>query len=175
MANENKMNIIEALIKLRNDLKLWVANNLNLKVDKVEGKGLSTNDYTETDKTALTQTIPTELNNLKSDFSTYQQVQKAKDDEQDSQIGDQGVRLKATEDILNELNEVIRISEQDDAFYIIDKDENVIFRVDNQGVSTTGLFASNLTFNNNYNMQLNGVFVDSDKLKDIEVEFDIED
>ena len=32
MANENKMTIIEALIKLRNDLKLWVANNLNLKV-----------------------------------------------------------------------------------------------------------------------------------------------
>ena len=34
MANENKMNIIEALVQLRNDLKLWVANNLRTKLDK---------------------------------------------------------------------------------------------------------------------------------------------
>lgn len=34
MANENKMNIIEALVRLRNDLKLWVANNLRVKLDK---------------------------------------------------------------------------------------------------------------------------------------------
>ena len=46
MKGENKMNIIEALVKLRNDLKLWVANNLRVKVDKEEGKGLSSNDFT---------------------------------------------------------------------------------------------------------------------------------
>ncbi len=28
------MNIIEALVQLRNDLKLWVANNLRIKLDK---------------------------------------------------------------------------------------------------------------------------------------------
>ena len=28
------MNIIEALVRLRNDLKLWVANNLRVKMDK---------------------------------------------------------------------------------------------------------------------------------------------
>lgn len=38
MANENKMNIIEALVKLRNDLKLWVANNLRVKLDKNLGE-----------------------------------------------------------------------------------------------------------------------------------------
>lgn len=83
--------------------------------------------------------------------------------------------FKAIEDKLNQQDNILNLDETSNAFYIIDKDENVIFRVDNQGASTTGLFASNLTFNNNYNMQLNGVFVDSDKLKDIEVEFDIED
>ena len=35
MAN-NKMNIIEALVKLRDDLKTWVANNLKTKADKEE-------------------------------------------------------------------------------------------------------------------------------------------
>jgi hypothetical protein len=34
MANENKMNIIDALKQLRNDLKKWVANNLKVKLDK---------------------------------------------------------------------------------------------------------------------------------------------
>lgn len=35
MANyKNPMNIIEALLQLRNDLKLWVANNLRVKMDK---------------------------------------------------------------------------------------------------------------------------------------------
>lgn len=34
MADNNKMTIIEALVKLRNDLKLWVANNLRVKLDK---------------------------------------------------------------------------------------------------------------------------------------------
>lgn len=39
------MTILEALKQLRNDLKLWVANNLNVKVNKVDGKNLSTNDF----------------------------------------------------------------------------------------------------------------------------------
>jgi hypothetical protein len=34
MADKNPMNIIEALVQLRNDLKLWVANNLRVKLDK---------------------------------------------------------------------------------------------------------------------------------------------
>lgn len=41
MANENKMNIIEALVKLRNDLKLWVANNLRVKADKEDLKKIA--------------------------------------------------------------------------------------------------------------------------------------
>ena len=48
------MTIIEALIKLRNDIKTWVANNLRTKVDKVDGKGLSTNDFDNDYKDKLT-------------------------------------------------------------------------------------------------------------------------
>lgn len=47
------MNIIEVLMKLRDDLMTWDLNNLNLKVDKELGKGLSTNDYTTDEKTKL--------------------------------------------------------------------------------------------------------------------------
>jgi len=47
------MDILQALVNLRDDLKTWVANNLRKKVDKVDGKGLSTNDYTTTEKNKL--------------------------------------------------------------------------------------------------------------------------
>ena len=47
------MTIIEALVQLRNDLKLWVANNLRMKVDKEDGKGLSSCDFTAEEKEKL--------------------------------------------------------------------------------------------------------------------------
>lgn len=47
------MTIIEALVQLRDDLKLWVINNLRMKVDKEDGKGLSSNDYTTEEKEKL--------------------------------------------------------------------------------------------------------------------------
>jgi hypothetical protein len=47
------MTIIEALVQLRNDLKLWVINNLRVKVDKEDGKGLSSNDFTTEEKEKL--------------------------------------------------------------------------------------------------------------------------
>ena len=47
------MTIIEALVQLRNDLKLWVSNNLRMKVDKEDGKGLSSNDFTDEYKDAI--------------------------------------------------------------------------------------------------------------------------
>ena len=47
------MTIIQAIQKLRNDLKLWVANNLRTKVDKEDGKGLSSNDFTNIEKIKL--------------------------------------------------------------------------------------------------------------------------
>ena len=57
------MTIIEALVRLRNDLKLWVANNLRMKVDKEDGKGLSSNDYTTEEKTKLGK-LSIDSNNL---------------------------------------------------------------------------------------------------------------
>lgn len=86
------MTIIEALVQLRNDLKLWVANNLRMKVDKEDGKGLSSNDYTDEDKNIVTRVdgaqikphkpaidmglspIRLEINNLiyyREDFETF--------------------------------------------------------------------------------------------------------
>lgn len=47
------MTIIQVIQKLRDDLKLWVTNNLRTKVDKEDGKGLSSNDFTDNDKTKL--------------------------------------------------------------------------------------------------------------------------
>jgi hypothetical protein len=41
------MTFLEALKKLRDDLKLWTTNNLNTKVDKVD------NSLTTTDKTIV--------------------------------------------------------------------------------------------------------------------------
>lgn len=40
------MKVSEALLLLRNDLMIWVANNLKTKVSKEEGKQLSSNDFT---------------------------------------------------------------------------------------------------------------------------------
>lgn len=47
------MNIISAIVQLRDDILKWVATNLNKKVDKVDGKGLSSNDYTDDDKVTV--------------------------------------------------------------------------------------------------------------------------
>ena len=47
------MTIIDALKQLRDDLKTWVANNLITKVDKEDGKGLSSNDFTDEEKEKL--------------------------------------------------------------------------------------------------------------------------
>lgn len=41
-----EMYLIEALKTLRDDIKLWTANNLKTKVTKEKGKRLTTNDFT---------------------------------------------------------------------------------------------------------------------------------
>ena len=54
------MYILDAIKQLRDDIKNWVTNNLTVlndkiktKVDKVEGKSLSTNDFTDAYKNTL--------------------------------------------------------------------------------------------------------------------------
>lgn len=49
------MNVLEALQKTVDSLRDWSVENLNNKVDKVAGKSLSTNDYTATDKRAVSK------------------------------------------------------------------------------------------------------------------------
>lgn len=57
---KNPMNIIEALQQLRDDLKLWVSNNMKKKANKattLEGYNI-TNAYTKTEtNTAIENTI----------------------------------------------------------------------------------------------------------------------
>ena len=57
MANNNKMTIIEALVQLRNDLKLWVANNLRVKLNKNLGKEENANKILATDSEGNVITI----------------------------------------------------------------------------------------------------------------------
>ena len=54
------MDILNILKRLRDDIKTWVTNNINVlntkinnKVDREEGKGLSTNDFTDEYKAEL--------------------------------------------------------------------------------------------------------------------------
>ena len=47
------MNILEALVELRDSFHTWTANHLATKVDKIEGKGLSTCDFTQEEKDKL--------------------------------------------------------------------------------------------------------------------------
>lgn len=47
------MNIVEAIVKVRNDLKAFIIENLGGKVDKVDGMGLSSNDFTTAEKVKL--------------------------------------------------------------------------------------------------------------------------
>ena len=62
------MLIVDAIIRLRDDLKTWATNNFNFlnnkinnKADLVEGKGLSTNDFTNEDKNKLNSTTSIQL------------------------------------------------------------------------------------------------------------------
>ena len=47
------MEILEALRAVTESIKTWVNSKLSTKVDKVNNKGLSTNDYTNVDKTKV--------------------------------------------------------------------------------------------------------------------------
>lgn len=61
---------------------LGLRSALDGKVDKVEGKGLSTNDYTDADKTALQTTIPLEITQLQGSVLGIQGVLPGKVDKE---------------------------------------------------------------------------------------------
>lgn len=52
------MDVQSSLIQLRDDLKKWITNNLKNKVSIEEGKGLSSNDYTDNEKNKLSNISP---------------------------------------------------------------------------------------------------------------------
>ena len=57
---DKKLNIIEALQKTTEQIRDWSIDKFSGKVDKVSGKGLSTNDYTMADKNKV-ENIPNDL------------------------------------------------------------------------------------------------------------------
>ena len=60
MSDEKKLNLIEALTKVTREISSWASDKLDNKVDKVGGKGLSANDYTNADKNKVSS-IPNDL------------------------------------------------------------------------------------------------------------------
>ena len=58
--DNKKLNVIEALQKTAEQIRDWSVDKFSGKVDKVSGKGLSTNDYTMADKNKVTN-MPNDL------------------------------------------------------------------------------------------------------------------
>ena len=70
MANKIDYRLDEnGLAHLWQRIKLLVTNNVSSKVDKVDGKGLSTNDYTNTEKTKLAGIADGAQKNVQPDWS----------------------------------------------------------------------------------------------------------
>lgn len=70
MANKIDYRLDEnGLAHLWQRIKLLVTNNVSSKVDKVDGKGLSTNDYTNAEKTKLAGIADGAQKNVQPDWS----------------------------------------------------------------------------------------------------------
>ena len=70
MANKIDYRLDEnGLAHLWQRIKLLVTNNVSSKVDKVDGKGLSTNDYTNAEKTKLAGIAEGAQKNVQPDWS----------------------------------------------------------------------------------------------------------
>lgn len=77
------MTILEALVQLRDDLKIWVTNNLRVKVDKEDGKGLSSNDFTTEEKNKLAA-LDNSLSTLVGNVPVSEQIDAAIANKSDS-------------------------------------------------------------------------------------------
>ena len=117
------MNILETLIKLRDDLKTWVTNNLVALDAKIESKTIPIDSELNTDSTNPVQnkTIAKEiadLNNLVGETPVADQIATAIANQPEVEL------LNITDDESGEFN-------------IADPNGNVIFKVDSNGAHTT--------------------------------------
>ena len=66
------MNIIDTLIRLRDDLKAWVTNNLQALKEEVDSKSTFSGDYNDlTNKPDIDGEISTNINNHKNDTTIH--------------------------------------------------------------------------------------------------------
>lgn len=127
------MNILETLIKLRDDIKLWVTNNLVALNAKIEANTVPIDSELKIDSTnpvqnkVVTKEI-NDLNNLVGETPVAEQIASAIA----SQPG--GKMPNITDDESGEFN-------------IADPNGNVIFRADAQGIHTTNISATGEDFN----------------------------
>ena len=113
------MNILETLIKLRDDLKTWVANNLVALDAKIESKTIPIDSELDTESTNPVQNkaITKEINTINSEIAAI-----------NSNISD-------LEDATNDSI----VDDGSGEFNIADPSGNVIFKVDAEGAHTTNL------------------------------------
>lgn len=127
------MNILETLVKLRDDIKTWVANNLNALNAKIDEKTIPIDSELDSESVnpVQNQVIAKEIdsiNNRVGNTSVAAQISKAIN-AQEHFSGD-----------YNDLTNAPNISENDDGTLIIaDESGNVIFKVDAEGAHTTDL------------------------------------
>jgi hypothetical protein len=115
------MDILQAIQRLRDDLKLWVTNNLNFLSAKIDEKTiLVDNELDSTSTNPVQNKVITEaINNIPRFSGDYNDLENAPD-----------------------------ISEDDSGDLIIaDKEGNIIFRSNGDGFETVNLIVQNITVN----------------------------
>lgn len=164
MANENKMTILEALVQLRNDLKLWVANNLRTKLDKnlgteASGKILSIDsngdiisgdlDYKDTAVdgqyvSAVNQTngvINVTHATLNAASVGLDQVNNTSDVNKPVSTAQQ----EALDALKEELSE--SITSESEELTVADGNGNIVTRINANGIETTNIMVQSVAIN----------------------------
>ena len=129
-----------------------ITNEIGKKVDKVEGKDLSTNDFTDAYKQKLDglnldnityeETDPTVPSWAKEpNKPTYTAVEVGLGNVDNTSDADKPIST-ATQTALDELKEKIMFESQE--WHIVDENDNIVFSVDASGAHTTSLTLNNV-------------------------------
>lgn len=144
------MTIIEALIKLRDDIKLWVANNLKVKLDKNLGadnanKFLSINNKGDIIPSDLTRIeVDVEMsyaseNPVQNKVITNALKNKLDNSHNTSSSAHSDIRRQIVTDY-NHLNNAPSINnDKSDSALWTDENGNIIAKVDANGITTTAI------------------------------------
>lgn len=175
---ENPTHIINILRYLRDDLKTWVTNNFtNLRttlqsqdeqlaqdLEDAVNQLLNGETFYTTFKRVgnAINNISKRVNDMKAgtDWNTFAII--------DTLIRELQTKVSTIEVYINNLNTYLNFDESTNSFNIIDNYENIIFKVDANGVSTTNVNTSDITFSNGKKMSVDGVFVTD--IEEIEIE-----